>query len=198
MKRIILFLSIVSLSISCNKSSSDPDNPVQVELEHYPQEWIFTIDESPTRYTFIRTNLNNMFRKQVDKTYSLVELAKEDNCEFFISQSRSSAGKICYTIQLNKEKKRWCFVAPSTNLQEVHMGMSQGGSEITPPGDEDEYKFFIHKMPKVDGVITAAIESVAKPGYYMSASPPGFNYAQNQMVFTKETSPEKATPWQCR
>jgi hypothetical protein len=91
------------------------------------------------------------------------------------------------------------FVAGnSSNGQEVHLGTTAGNSEFEDPGG-DGYKFFIHEMPRVNDVRTVAIESVDKPGYYLSTSPPGFNYSPTQVTLQKADSPEKAdTRWQCR
>jgi len=84
--------------------------------------------------------------------------------------------------------------APSSNQQEMHLyALSTNGAD---PGDS--YKFFLHFMPKVNGVTTVAIENVFYPGYYISASPPGFNYAQTQVTLTKHSNPDNAPKWQCR
>jgi hypothetical protein len=197
-KRIITLLLVCSLLGCSKKDSGGPFNP---GLETYPQEWILTIDENTDRYTHIEVigSGNNTKRSLVDKSYSLILLADERECKFKISQSRNEANnKDCYKIQSIKNKKRWLFAGLSTNKQEVHLGCSNGSSEIDPPGDSDNYKFFIYNMEKVNGVKTVVIESVEKPGYYISSSQPGFNYSPTQVVLQKETSPEKATHWQCR
>ena len=197
MKKYLLLPGIVFLLAACSKSNNTPDpSTPESQIPIAGKSWVFTVEASATRYTFIRTNLNNMFRKDVDKTYSLYELSKDDNCEFYVSETQAENGDKCVTIQLAKNKNRWCFAGPSTNLQEMHMGISNSGSITIAPSDD--YKFYLHRQPAVNGIITAVFESVTHPGYYMSSSPPGFNYAANQMTFTKETSPEKATGWQCR
>ena len=68
------------------------------------------------------------------------------------------------------------------------------------PGDidDDNYKFFIHKMPDVNGVKTVALESVYFKGYYISDASPGFQYAQNLATLQEASTPDKATKWQCR
>jgi hypothetical protein len=195
MKKTIIIFCTLCLFISCKKNSGLPD---QIESESYPVTWIFTVDESIDKYTYLRSNLTNMFRKQVDKTYSMTQLAIDENCEFRVAQSRSEDHKECFTIQLEKNRKIWVSANLSTNKQEVHLSSGGGSSETTAPGDSDNYKFFIRRMDKVNGVITVTIESVNFPGYYISTSTPGFVYAQNEVVLTKETSPEKATHWQCR
>ncbi len=197
MKKYLVLLGFTCVATACSKSNSTPDT--QTPSSQIPiagKSWVFTVNASDTRYTYIRSNLNNMFRKDVDKTYSLYDLSNDDNCEFYVSETLAQGAQQAVTIQLAKNKNRWCFVAPSSNKQEMHMGMSYSNSITVAPGDE--YKFFLHRQPAVNGIITAVFESVAHPGYYMSASQPGFNYAANQMTFTKEISPEKATGWQCR
>lgn len=194
MKYKLLFTLCTLLILSCNKKN----NGANPGLEHWPQQWIFTIDETVDKYTFIQLQANNTKRSQVLKTYSLIQLAQDEECEFKVDLSRDEAGKVCYTIQLDKNKKRWLFAGNSSNGQEVHLGVSNGNSELTPPGDSDNYKFIIHKTADVNGVTTVAIESVEKPGYYISSSPPGLNYSPTQVVLTKADSPDKATHWQCR
>lgn len=193
MKRKLLFVFAFALFISCNKN-----NEVRPELEEWPQIWIFTIDASADKYTYIKLQANNTMRKDILKSYSLVQLAEDEECEFKVSLSRSEAGDVCYKIQLDKNKKRWLFVGPSSNQQEVHLGVSNGNSEIDPPGDSDNYKFRIHDMPDVNGVRTVTIESIEKPGYYISSASPGLNYSPSQVVLTQESSPDKGTHWQCR
>ena len=195
MRKTIIFFCSLCLFISCKKGGGAPDPAL---LEHWPQDWIFTVDEGSDKYTYLRTNLNNMFRKDVLKSYSLTQLAIDENCEFRVNLSKSEDGKTCYTIQLEKIRKRWVSASLSTNKQEVHLTCGQGASETTAPGDSDNYKFIFHKMDKVNGVTTYTIESVNFPGFYISTSIPGPVYAQNEVVLTQETSPEKATHWQCR
>lgn len=195
MKKAILFPCIICLFISCKKNNAVPDPSL---LEHYPQTWILMVDEAPDKYVYLRTNGANMFRKSVDKSYSLTQLAIDEDCEFEINQSRSeteTGSKVCFTIRLDKDKTKWVFAGLSPNKQEKHLGTSNFSGNGDPG---DNYKFFIHDMPKENGVRTVALESVYYPGYYISSSPPGFNYAQNQVTLQQATSPDKATHWQCR
>lgn len=187
---LVLLAFITLTSGICSKKTED-----QVLLEKYPQYWILTVDESSDKYTILRTNGSNMFRKSILKSYSLTQLAIDEDCKFEVAQSRTEFdNKICYSLRLEKNKKIWCGVTNSPNKQEVHL--TALNSAATDPGDG--YKFFIHRMPDVNGVKTVALESVDKPGYYISSSPPGFNYAANQATLQPATSPDKATHWQCR
>ena len=97
-------------------------------------------------------------------------------------------------MRLDKNKKIWCGAGPSSNKQEIHMYALNTTS--TDPGDG--YKFFIHKMSDVNGVKTVVLESVQYPGYYVSITSPGSQFAQNLVTLQKASSPEKATGWQCR
>lgn len=198
MKKVLLFASISLMLISCNKSNDTPagGGGVQSEIPIAGKSWVFTVDVSADKYTFIRTNLDAMFRKDILKSYSLYDLSKEDNCEFYVSETLTENGKKCVTIQLSKNKNRWCWAGLSTNKQEMHMGISSSQSITIAPSDD--YKFFLHRQPSVNGIIFAVFESVTHPGYYMSNAQPGFNYAANVMTFTTATSPDKATVWQCR
>jgi hypothetical protein len=113
-----------------------------------------------------------MKRSEILKTYSLTQLALERLCSFYVTQTRTEfTNKICFVIQLDRERKRWLSVGKSSNLQEIHLRSSQGSSEITDPGG-DGYRFFVHDLPKINGVKTVALESVEFPGYYISTGSP--------------------------
>jgi hypothetical protein len=178
---------------ACKKNS-----PQQILLEHYPQEWILTAEASPDKYVILETNGNNMKRSEVLKSYSLTQLALDKYCEFYVNLARTEyTDEICYTLQIERERKRWLFAGLSSNGQEVHLSTTAGGSETQDPGG-DGYKFFIHKMPDENGVKTVAIESVDNPGYYISTAAPGFNYSPTQAVLTQHASPNQAKRFQCR
>jgi hypothetical protein len=198
MKTTILSLCILIFLASCKKSNHS-NNPGQLPLEEaYPQTWLLTVDETPDKYTHLELAGNNMKRSQIEKTYNLITLAKERYCSFIVSQDRTEfTHKLCVKIQFENQKKRWLFAGPSPNKQEVHLGTTAGSSEISDPGG-DGYKFFVHNLAKVNGVKTVALESVDNPDYYISTASPGLNYSPTQVVLTKESSPEKATAWQCR
>lgn len=194
MKKVILFLYTISLFISCKKNSTD--TPL-LEVP-YPHQWIFTVDASPDKYIHLELAGNNMKRTEILKSYPLSQLTLDRFCEFNVAESKTEfTNKLCYTIQFERQRKRWLFAGKSSNGQEVHLGTTSSNSETADPGG-DGYKFFIHEMPRVNDVRTVAIESVDKPGYYISTSPPGFNYSPTQVVLTKETKPESAQRWQCR
>jgi hypothetical protein len=198
MKTTILSLCILSLFISCKKSNHSNDPGQDPLSESYPQIWLLTYDGSPDKYTHLELAGNNMKRSEIEKTYNLITLAKERYCSFIVSQDRTEfTHELCFKIQFENQKKRWLFAGPSSNKQEVHLSTTAGSSETSDPGG-DGYKFFVHNLAKVNGVKTVAIESVDQPGYYISTASPGLNYSPTQVVLTKETSPEKATHWQCR
>ncbi len=192
MKKLIQ-LSSLFLLLSCNKGG----NIKNIQSESYPQEWILMIDANADRYTHIEIAGNNTKRSLVDKTYSLVSLAAERECEFKISQSRNEANnEDCFEIQSMKNKNRWLYIGYSPNKQEIHLYSGETGSDINAP-DDDSYKFFVHKVGNANGVKTVALESVALPGYYISSSQPGFEYSPTQVVLLQASSPDKATAWQC-
>lgn len=193
MKYILVLFAACSLFMSCKKNS-----PVQPLLENWPQEWILTADASADEYTYLELAGNSMKRSEVLKSYSLTQLALDDYCEFIVSTALTEyTNEICYKFQFERERTRWLFAGLSSNGQEVHLRTTAGGSETEDPGG-DGYKFFIHKMPDVNGVKTVAIESVDNPGYYISTATPGFNYSPTQVVLTQEVNPEAATRFQCR
>ncbi|MBC7904991.1 MAG: hypothetical protein H7Y27_16305 [Gemmatimonadaceae bacterium] len=164
-------------------------------LEHYPQTWILTYDELPGKYTFLKTNGAVMYRDNVVTSYSMNQLAIDEQCEFEVNTSKTEDGsKVCFTLRLDKNKKIWLGAGKSSNGAEKHMYALNTTS--TDPGDG--YKFFVHKMPDVKGVKTVALESVTYPGYYISISSPGSQFAQNLVTLQQASSPEKATGWQCR
>jgi hypothetical protein len=191
MKKMPLVIVTLFLIAACKKNSG----PAPAQLENYPQTWILTVDEAPDKYVFLKTNGAVMYRDDVLRSYSLTQLAIDEECEWEVNTSRTEFDdKICYTIRLDKNKKIWCGAAPSSNKQEIHMvALNTTGTD---PGDG--YKFFIHKMPDVNGVKTVAIESVEYPGYYVSIASPGSQFAQNLVTLQEANSPDKATAWQCR
>jgi hypothetical protein len=198
MKTTILSLCILSLLFSSCKKSNKPDDITQIVSERYPQTWLLTIDETADKYTHLELAGNNMKRSTIDRSYNLITLAKEKYCSFIVSQDKTEFGnKDCFKIQFENQKKRWLFAGPSSNNQEVHLGTTLGGSEISDPGG-DGYKFFVHDRGRVNGIKTVALESVDKPGYYISNSQPGPQYSATQVVLLKSTSPDKATAWSCR
>ncbi len=193
MKKSILICGVVALFISCKKDNNNP--PLE---EPFPHQWIFTSDASADKYVIWELAGNNMKRTEVLKTYNLGQLSQDKFCEFNVAESRTEfTNELCYTIQFENDRKRWLFAGFSSNGQEVHLGTTKTNSETADPGG-DGYKFFIHKMPDVNGVKTITIESVDKPGYYISTVPPGFNYSASQLTLTQHSSPQSAIPWQCR
>lgn len=194
MKSKLLFLGICIVFLGCKKNKV-VDEPL---LENYPQSWIFTYDYSNDEYLYFYTKPNNMYTDRVLKSYSLMSLQEDVDCKFYLNLTRGADGKQYISIQLDNNKERWVYAHESTNRQEKHMGISKRGlSDLD--NDEYEYMFIIHKIEHSSGVKTVAIESVAYPGYFISASPPGFNYASNQLTLEKESrGPEYATAWQCR
>ncbi len=194
MKKIATISLLFLVFISCKKDSVQP----ALLGVPYPHQWIFTVDLAPDKYIHLELAGNNMKRSQILQSYSLKQLTLDRFCEFNVAESKTEfTNKLCYTIQFERQRKRWLFAGNSSNGQEVHLGTTLGGSETEDPGG-DGYKFFIHEMQRVNDVRTVAIESVDKPGYYISTSPPGFNYSQTQVVLIKESSPQSAAKWQCR
>lgn len=195
MKKVLLFSVIIMLLNACKKNNNNGITPN--ESEHYPQTWILTIDEAPDKYVFLKTNGAVMYRDHVAKSYSLIQLAEDEECEWEVSESRTEdGGKICYNIRLKKNKKIWLGAAPSSDRNEIHMV----ALNVSGPGnlDDDSYNFFIHKMPDVNGVKTVVLENVFYAGYYVSSASPGWQFAQNLVTLQQASSPEKATKWQCR
>lgn len=192
MKKLSLFAITLLTITACSKKGGPPDPAL---LEHYPQTWILTRDESADEYLFLKTNGAVMYKDDIPKTYNLVTLAEEEECEWEVNQSRTEDGsKVCFTIRLKKNDKWWAGAGPSSNKQEVHMYVLNTTS--TDPGDS--YKWFIHKMPDVNGVKTVVLENVYYQGYYISSGSPGFQFAQNLVILEEADSPDKATSWQCR
>ena len=100
MKKIFLFVFSILLITACKKGSGGID-PVS---EHYPQTWILTVDEAPDKYVFIKTNGAVMYRDHVLRTYSLNQLAEDEECQWEVEQSRTEFGdKVCFVIRLKKK-----------------------------------------------------------------------------------------------
>ncbi len=205
-------MCILLFTISC---SDDPGEQPTSELG-YPHEWVFTTggesdppqDPSVAEYTYIYTNKYAMFRDDILKSYPLKDLVEEEHCLFYVAEGSCEGTKTCYTIQLNSDRIRFLGAGPSSNKEEIHLLISKGSevavvgnpTTLVPPGgdDGDDFKFYIHNMPDVNGIRTVAIESAGLPGWYISSSPPGFNYAQNVVTLEEAASPGDAQTWQCR
>jgi hypothetical protein len=217
MKNSPLLLCLIPLLIACSKDDSDGDPNPNPGLEiGFPQEWVFTAggetnppqDPSVAEYDYIYTNGSAMFRDNILKSYPLTELVEEEKCLWYVSEDGKVDGKTSYTIQLNEDKSRFLGVGMSSNKEEVHLYIAEGilftpvGSAayyVAPDDDEEaDYHFYIHKMPKVNDVITVAIESAGMPGWFISDSPPGFNYAQNVVTLQESENASGAPKWQCR
>ena len=194
MKSTVLWACTLLCFVSCKKNNT----PDLGNTSLYPAQWIFTVDASADEYTHLELAGNNMKRSNIPKSYSLSQLTLDRYCEFNVAKSKTEfTNKDCFTIQFERQRARWLFAGNSSNGQEVHLGTTGGGSETEDPGG-DGYKFFIHEMPNVNGVRTVTIESVDKPGYYISDSPPGSGYSATQVVLTQHSDPASATQWQCR
>jgi hypothetical protein len=191
MKKIATISLLFFVFLSCKKNTA-----YNTLLEvPYPHQWIFTADGSADKYVHLEPDMK---RSEILKSYPLSQLTLDRFCEFNVAEARTEfTNKLCYTIQFERQRRRWLFAGISSNLQEVHLRSTLSGSETADPGG-DGYKFFIHEMPRVNDVRTVAIESVDKPGYYISTSPPGFNYSATQVTLTQHSNPQSATHWQCR
>ncbi|SKC83303.1 hypothetical protein [Ohtaekwangia koreensis] len=217
MKNSFLLFCILPCFISCSNDDSDNDPNPNPGLEiGYPQEWVFTAggettpptDPSVAEYDYIYTNGSAMFRDNILKSYPLSDLVEEEKCLWYVAEAGKVDGKMSYTIQLNENKSRFLGVGMSSNKEEVHLYIANGilvtpvGSQsyYAPPDGDDgaEYQFYIHKMPSVNDVTTVAIESAGMPGWFISDSPPGFNYAQNIVTFQQSKNATGAPKWQCR
>ncbi len=189
---LLLIVFITQSLAMCSKSKEETG-----QQSTFPGAYIFMIDEAPDNLIFFKTNGAATYRDHVLKTYDLTQLAKDENCKFYVRKALTESGQQCYAIQLDKKRTLWLSVNSSSNRQEVHLFASSSRSETEDPGG-DNYKFLMHVMATVNGVRTVAIESVEKPGWYISSSPPGFQYAANLVTLQQATSAEKATHWQCR
>jgi len=213
MKNPLFFSCILLFAVSCSSSSSDDDPEPVVSEKNLPGDYVFTKDESifeqdpsVARYSYIYTNKSAMFRDDILKTYPLSELVKEEHCLFTVAESQCDGPKKCYTIQLADDPELFLSAGSSSNKEEVHLFIFHGEkivpvgspSYYSPGDDSDEARFYFHQAEDVKGVRTYAIECVGMPGWYLSDTPPGFNYAANIMTLQKENNPEGAPKWQVR
>jgi len=190
MKKMPFVVLAILLITACSKNKQP-----QILLENYPQKWILTYDEVPNKYTFLKTNGAVMYRDDIETSYSLIQLAEDEDCEWEVNTSRTEDdSKVCFTLRLDKDKDIWLGAGPSSNGQEIHMYALN--TQSTDPGDS--YKWFIHKMPDNNGVKTVVLENAYYPGYYVSHTAPGWQFAQNLVTLQQADSPDEATEWQCR
>ena len=192
MKKVSLVIITILFITACNKG----DGVAPAQIEHYPQTWILTIDEGPDKYIYLKANSPVMYRDDILRSYSLTQLAEDDDCQWEVNTSRTEfTNEVCFTIRLKKDKKIWLGATPSSNKQEIHMiAPSYNNNNL----DDDSYNWFIHKMTDVNGVKTVVLENVFYKGYYVSSASPGFQFAQNLVTLQTASDPSKATAWQCR
>lgn len=169
-------------------------------------EWFFLYDESPTEYTYVRSNNGNpLFRDKILKTYDLRQLGIDVDSKFKVTSAGSSNSRETYTIQSVRRLERWWSVSfvnnantpagfASTFLSNSTTAPPCGGS----PTDCDDWKFVLHRMPAVNGAITVAIESVKFPGWYISNQSPTSQYASNLLTIQQYSSADRATKFQLR
>jgi hypothetical protein len=204
MKSKMIGAILLLVLFSCKKNTTGV-NPPLLE-EGFPQDWVFTYDENATEYTYLRSNNGNpLYRKQVLKTYDLKQLAIDEDCKFKVMENAQRNGKKTYTIQSVKQKKRWWSVnfVNNANNPEGFVSTFLSSSSTEPPcggtpDDCDDWRFFLHRMPDVNGVRSYAIESVKYPGWYISRQSPNFQYANNLLTVQKQPNVEQATKFQCR
>jgi len=121
MKKAILFFVTCVLLISCKKNNSDDTG--STGLQEFPQSWIFTMDEAPDKYVYLRTNTANMFRKSVLQSYSLTQLAIDEDCEFeWRNREMKPITKTVFPYVLLKIKKYgWVLLLPATSRKCICM-----------------------------------------------------------------------------
>ena len=104
----ILLLSFVFLSCKKNNTGNT------LSEVPYPHQWIFTVDAAPDKYIHLELAGNNMKRSEILKTYSLKQLTLDRYCEFNVAESKTEfTNKLCYTIQFERQRKRWLFAGVS-------------------------------------------------------------------------------------
>jgi hypothetical protein len=185
-KQIAVLLLIASF-YSCSKSSS-PLDPMTAET--WPQSWILTVDFNQDTYKYLHMVGIIINRNNVEKTYSMTQLAKEADCNWEVKQEGQVNGKTVYSFHLKNNKNiRW-IVSKTGNVngfEEWYLGTHNGS---TPPTG-DYWKFYIHFMGKFNGNKIVVIESVAKPGYYLSDY--GHTLAANGVLLVEHDRPEEGT-----
>ena len=203
MKQKILMAMLVCCLFGCKKNDTD----ITQGQQNLVGEWILTYDESPTEYTYLKNTGGSgtpLYRDKILKTYDLAQLAVDADCEVRIKSMGSANNKETYTIQSAKNMQRWWSVDFVNNANNPEGFVRISGGTITEPPcggsptDCDDWKFFLHRMPAVNGIITAAIESVKYPGWSVSSQPATFQYASNLLTVQKYSGVDKATKFQFR
>lgn len=181
------WLLVVLLS-ACTKNSSTPPNPLLAES--WPQDWVLTIDLNATTYKYLHIVGIIINRNNIEKSYSMTELAKEKDCNWEVKQEGQVNGKTAYSFHLKDNKKlRWIVSKTATvaGTEQWYLGTHYG---VNPPS-ENYWKFYVHFFEKQNGNKIVSIESVAKPGYFLTNS--GHTLAANGVALTYHDDPEKAT-----
>jgi hypothetical protein len=160
-----LFLfPVLYLFAGCSKGSSTTTPPLTAEV--WPQNWVLTIDYSATTYKYLHRVGIVINRNEVEKSYSMSELAKEKDCNWEVSSAGQVGGKETYTFRLAKNKNiRWIVSTTATvsGLPEFILSTHDGAN----PPNTDDYRFYLYDRGKQNGHKTVSIESVSHPGYYL-------------------------------
>jgi hypothetical protein len=184
----VLSLLLIASLFSCTKKSSVPINPGL--SESWPQNWVLTIDFNADTYKYLHIVGIIINRNEVEKSYSMTELAKEKECNWQVKQEGQVNGRTAYSFHLEKNKNyRWMVSKTATVMgtEQWYLGTHYSA---TPPS-ENYWKFYLHFFEKQNGNKVVAIESVAKPGYYLNNS--GHTLAANGVALVHYDDPEKAT-----
>lgn len=182
----LTFVLFTVLFISCTKKSSNPPAPPAdndaVGLSSGTLSRVITIDYSATKYKYlwISQGENYVSRTDIDKTYSLTQLASEKDCKWKIQRASTAvagAGSGGTVSSLDNEEV--IFRSAKNDVQ--YWGVSKGGNvngneewrlsnfrfDTKPSPVPDYIRFILHKQTDRNGVHAYTIESKYKPGWYL-------------------------------
>lgn len=181
------FVLAIILFAGCSKkgSSTPPPPPADndaIGLSTGTLARVILIDQSATKYKYIWIEPQGtyVYRSDVDKTFSLTQLATDKDCKWKIQRADNTvaaAGSGTGGSSLDKEEV--IFRSAKNDVQ--YWGVSKGGTvsgneewrlsnfrfDTKPSPVPDYIRFILHKQTDRNGVHAYTIESKFKPGFYL-------------------------------
>lgn len=164
MKQLFAILVSACIFFSCQKKRGGIDT---ISAD-WPHASIFTIDNG-TDWVYLRIGSNVILRDQVDKNYSMADLAREKDCHFEVRLGALINAKQSYSFHLTSDRSTRMRVRKTASVygtEELYLGIHESD---TAPSD-DSWRFFIHFESSVDGKKRVRIESVQYPGYFLTSA----------------------------
>lgn len=183
-------LLAITLFSGCSKKSATPPPPPAdndaIGLTNGTLARVILIDQSATKYKYIwiEPQGNYVYRSDIDKTYSLTQLATDKDCKWKIQRANTSVAGVGSGTGTGTggslDNEEVIFRSAKNDVQ--YWGVSKGGTlsgneewrlsnfrfDTKPSPVPDYIRFILHKQTDRNGVHAYTIESKFKPGFYLT------------------------------